>query len=99
MTLPYPLTEPFDTGLPFNNRFATLGTDFFEHQPPTPLPAPYLVGHSAKVANELGMHSDWAQSDDWLQVFSGNRTINGSTPLASVPPKVSVPPLTVVTPE
>ena len=70
--------------LPWSNRFATLGTDFFEPLNPTPLPAPYWVGHSAKVANALGMPPDWAQSDDWLQALSGNRSIAGSTPLASV---------------
>ena len=70
--------------LPWSNRFATLGSDFSVPMQTTPLPSPYWVGHSAKVANDLGLPCNWAQSNDWLQVFSGNRSIAGSTPLSSV---------------
>ncbi len=71
-------------GLRWRNRFAALGPDFHTRLLPTPLPAPYWVGHSAAVANTLGLTPDWTSNEEWLAALSGNRVLAGSDPLATV---------------
>ncbi len=71
-------------GLAWNNRFATLGPDFFTELQPTPLPSPYWVGRNLALARELGLDEPWFASQESLDVFTGNRVAGGSTPLASV---------------
>ncbi|MBC7918221.1 MAG: YdiU family protein [Rhodoferax sp.] len=73
-----------DVGLPWVNRFATLGEDFYATLSPTPLPAPYWVGRSAAAAKALGLNPDWLDSEEALDVFTGNRTLAGGQTLASV---------------
>jgi uncharacterized protein YdiU (UPF0061 family) len=73
-----------DIGLPWNNTFAQLGSDFYAPLDPQPLPAPYWVGHSASAAQALGLAPAWLQSTEFLNAVSGNRRIAGTQPLASV---------------
>ncbi|MBA3592422.1 MAG: YdiU family protein [Polaromonas sp.] len=71
-------------GLTWNNRFATLGPDFFTELRPTPLPSPYWVGRNQAVARELGLQEQWFASQESLDLFTGNVLAQGSQPLASV---------------
>ncbi|MDB5826950.1 MAG: hypothetical protein JWQ73_1170 [Variovorax sp.] len=73
-----------DSGLRWNNRFATLGPAFFTRLRSTPLPDPYWVGRSERTARELGLDADWFASDEALAAFTGNVVLPGSDPLASV---------------
>jgi len=68
----------------WNHSFASLGEDFFVPLQPTPLPAPYWVGHSAQVGASLGLPEGWETSEQWLQVLTGNAVPQGALPLASV---------------
>jgi len=79
-----PLQDALDLGLPWNNRFATLGSAFCAPLLPTPLPAPYWVGTSAAAARWAGWDAAHLQDPDVLQALSGNRPLAGSEPLASV---------------
>ena len=83
MNLPTPHAAPTDCGMAWNNTFAALGPAFFTRLAPTPLPAPHWVGSNEALAQELGLDSDWFQSDAALQVFSGNQRLPGTDPLAS----------------
>ena len=73
-----------DLGLTWRNGFANLGTAFFTHLAPQPLPQPYWVGKSQAVAQQLGLAPSWLESPDLLEALSGNRPISGTNPLASV---------------
>jgi len=75
------------TALPagrWRNGFAALDAAFYTPLAPTPLPDPYWVGASARVAELLHLPAQWMQSDDALQALTGNRSLPGSQPLASV---------------
>ena len=76
--------DALDIGLPWNNSFALLGSDFYAPLDPQPLPAPYWVGHSESAAHALGLAPAWLQSPELLNAVSGNRRIAGTQPLASV---------------
>ena len=78
------MQSPLDLGVPWRNRFAGLGSTFFTHLQPTPLPTPYWVGHSLAVANELGLDPAWLTSAEGVQAFTGNAPIHGTQPMASV---------------
>ncbi len=71
-------------GLCWNNRFAALDPAFYTRLKPTALPAPYWVGQSRRVAEQLGLSAEWMASDQALAVFTGNIVLPGSEPLASV---------------
>nr|WP_315184375.1 YdiU family protein [uncultured Albidiferax sp.] len=80
-------TDPhldLDLGLNWHNRFTTLGGAFYTNLQPTPLPAPYWVGHSLAVARELGLDPAWLTSEEGAQAFTGNTAIRGTQTLASV---------------
>jgi len=78
------LPRPVQTPLRWDNRFHRLGTRFYTPLAPQPVPAPYWVGRSAAVAQQLGLDDAWMASDNLLQAFSGNLPISGTQPLASV---------------
>lgn len=73
-----------DSGLAWHNRFAALGPAFHTRLHPTPLPEPYWVGRSERVARELGLAPEWFASREALEAFTGNELLPGSDPLASV---------------
>lgn len=85
MTAITPVTEHAKlTKLSLANQFAQLPAAFFTELQATPLPEPYLVGASAKVADIIGLSS--AVFDDGLftELFTGNQIIDGSKPLSAV---------------
>ena len=84
MPLPHVNPPPLETNLVWNHSFAALGGDFHIPLQPTALPAPYWVGQSPQVAEQLGIGAAALQSDDWLQALSGNRPLAGSQSLSSV---------------
>jgi len=80
-------SSTLDVGLNWNNRFASLGTNFFTRLQPQALPEPYWVSRNQAVARELGLEQHWFESQaalEALQAFSGNSVLPGSDPLASV---------------
>lgn len=66
------------------NSFAALDPAFFTRLAPTPLPQPYWVGRSNRVAQLLGFSDDWMRSHQALAAWTGNTQMPGSQPLASV---------------
>lgn len=68
----------------WHNGFAQLGNAFATPLQPTPLPAPYWVGHSRAVAQQLGLPDDWHTAPDALAMAAGNQVPPGAAPLASV---------------
>lgn len=73
-----------DTGLAWRNRFAGLGPHFYTEMSPQPLPEPYWVGRSARVAHTLGLSPQQLDSPALLEALSGNLPLAGTRPLASV---------------
>src|SRR5690349_10560293 len=70
--------------LRWNNRFASLGPDFYTALSPTPLPSPYWISRNAALAREMGLDEAWLASREALEAFTGNRLLEGSQALASV---------------
>ena len=73
-----------DLGLPWSNRFLTLGEEFFTRLEPTPLPRVHWVNCHLSFAKELGLPTNIFESTDVLNVLSGGGTFQGSDPVASV---------------
>lgn len=73
-----------DLGLTWRNSFAQLGGKFYTELSPQPLPSPYWVGRSQRVAQEIGLSPSWLESADLLQALSGNAKLVGTQSLASV---------------
>lgn len=76
-------TTSADLGLHWKPGFESLGPAFFTHLNPTPLPAPYWVGHSDAVARWLGLPADW-RTPEALQALTGSLPVAGTRPLATV---------------
>ncbi len=72
------------TTLAWHNSFAQLGGDFYTRLRPQALPDPYWVGRSRGMARELGLGTEWLESQEALQALAGNSVLPGSDPLASV---------------
>ncbi len=68
----------------WRNSFAALGPAYSTRLTPTPLANPYWVAHSATVADELGLPTDWHRAPLSLPAMTGNVVLPGSQPLASV---------------
>ena len=77
-------TAALPAGWRWNNRFATLGSDFFSPMKTQPVADPYLVGVSASAARLLGLDPAALQSPFWQDVFIGNAAPPGSHALSSV---------------
>ena len=84
MTLASHRASSLDLGLQWDNSFASLGEGFYVPLQPTPLPAPYWVGRSARVAKTIELPLQWLESPELLDALSGNRMIAGTHSLASV---------------
>lgn len=63
---------------------AALGSEFGTALAPEPLPEPYWVGRSQRLAHELGLPPDWLQRDEVLQALTGNAPLSEHPPLSSV---------------
>ncbi len=77
-------TKSSQTNLPWNNRFARLGTRFYTRLQPQALPDPYWISRNQAVARELGLAQEWLESQTALDAFTGNSVLPGADPLASV---------------
>ncbi len=73
-----------ETSLPWRNRFAQLGENFYTRVQPQALPAPYWISRNQAVARELNLEPDWFESQAALDIFTGNQTPKNAEPLASV---------------
>ncbi|MFZ6862647.1 protein adenylyltransferase SelO [Undibacterium sp. Ji67W] len=67
-----------------NSLFSSLPASFFTHLRPTPLPSPYLVAFSEKMANEHSVLFNRFQETEAVEIFSGNKIPFTANPLASV---------------
>ncbi|MFC1772277.1 YdiU family protein [Pseudomonadota bacterium] len=67
--------------IPFDNRYVTLGEDFFERSNPTPVKKPELIKFNEALARELGISTDQVAALG-AAVFSGNTLPEGAEPLA-----------------
>ena len=67
--------------IPFDNRYVTLGEDFFERSNPTPVKKPELIKFNQALARELGISTDQVAALG-AAVFSGNTLPEGAEPLA-----------------
>jgi serine/tyrosine/threonine adenylyltransferase len=70
--------------LPFENSYASLPPAFYTRLPPTPVPAPYLVGASAAAAELIHLDPAEFVRPRFLEAFAGNRLLPGSIPLSAV---------------
>jgi uncharacterized protein YdiU (UPF0061 family) len=68
--------------LNFENTFARLPDTFHSRQPPTPLPAPYLVSFNPDAARLIDLDSAEVSRPDFAEHFSGNRLPPNAEPLA-----------------
>ena len=73
-----------ETSLPWRNRFAQLGENFYTRVQPQALPAPYWISRNMAVARELNLEPGWFESQAALEIFTGNQTPENAEPLASV---------------
>lgn len=80
--------SPCETLLPLPDArppvLAALGPEFGTRLAPQPLPDPYWVARSPRLARELGLPDDWLQRDSSLQALAGNAPLSAHAPLASV---------------
>ena len=70
--------------LVWQHSFSDLGESFSVPMQTKPLAAPYWVGQSLALADELRLQPDWQHSEEWLQALSGNAPLAGSRLLSSV---------------
>lgn len=68
----------------FSNTFAQLPPAFYTHLPPTPLPAPYLIGISPAAAALIKLDPALTTNPELVAMLTGNCIAPGSTPLAAV---------------
>ncbi len=67
--------------IPFDNRYVTLGENFFDRTHPTPVKQPELIKFNDALASELGISTDQVAASG-AAVFSGNTLPEGAEPLA-----------------
>ena len=60
--------------LPFNNRFATLGEDFFQRVEPTAVEKPFLIHVNQQAADLINLNIESENNADLLAYFSGEKT-------------------------
>lgn len=70
--------------LPFDNSFARLPGAFHTRLAPIPLPDPYLVAASERVAALIGLAPEELRRPEFVETFIGNRPLPGAEPLAAV---------------
>src|SRR6478609_3978030 len=74
----------FDIGGRWRPGFTTLGPAFFTDLPPTPLPAPVLVGLNEPFARDLGLDPRVLASAEGVQALTGSLPVAGARPVATV---------------
>ncbi|MDH3527508.1 MAG: YdiU family protein [Gammaproteobacteria bacterium] len=68
--------------IPFNNRYADLGENFYARITPAPVSNPALVIFNQALAEELGLADTCLASSDGAAILAGNRVPEGAAPLA-----------------
>jgi len=68
--------------IPFNNRYVTLGEQFYVKTKPTPVADPALIKFNDDLAGALGLSISDSSSVDITALFSGNVIPDGAEPLA-----------------
>lgn len=71
-----------DTGLNLENSYVRLPKKFYTTQNPSHVPTPKLVVLNYKLIKELGLNSNWLESDYGADILSGNKTIEKSSSIA-----------------
>ena len=64
------------------NTYATLSEKLYTKQSPAKVPNPQLVLLNDSLGEELGIPTDFLNSEKAVQVFSGNTVMEGTTPIA-----------------
>jgi len=67
--------------IPFDNRYVTLGEDFYSRSSPAPVKNPGLIKFNDALARELGLSADDV-AETGAAIFSGNTLPEGAEPLA-----------------
>ncbi len=70
--------QPID----FDNSYTTLPGEFFERQKPLSVAAPSLIKLNAKLAQSLGLDTNYLRSDQGLAMLSGNELPESADPIA-----------------
>ncbi len=68
--------------IPFNNRYALLGGDFYVKATPSPVANPGLIIFNHDLGDELGLSGTSLNSPDGAAIFSGSLVPDGAEPLA-----------------
>ena len=71
-------------GLNPQNRFLTLGEDYYSRVEPEPLPDARLLHVNRDLAAELGLSPDSLDSPEFLALMSGNARLSGGCEIATV---------------
>ncbi|MBL0338937.1 MAG: YdiU family protein [Rhodospirillaceae bacterium] len=71
-------------GLIFDNRFATLPTDFIHQWQQRVAKSPFLIHLNQDMAEEIALNPQSTQDSDFPAYFSGNKNLLGSKPVAMV---------------
>jgi uncharacterized protein YdiU (UPF0061 family) len=66
----------------FNNRYISLGEDFYVDTMPSPTADPELIIFNEELAGELGLAVAELNSNEGTDIFSGNLVPEGAEPLA-----------------
>ena len=67
---------------PFDNSYARLPQEFFSVAEPTPVREPTLVRLNRDLARQLGLDTEWLESEQGLATLAGNHIAAGAQPLA-----------------
>jgi uncharacterized protein YdiU (UPF0061 family) len=68
--------------IPFNNRYAQLGGDFYVRTTPSSFAKPGLIVFNNEMSDELGLSDTHLNSPDNADIFAGNVIPDGAEPLA-----------------
>ena len=68
--------------IPFNNRYISLGNDFYVRPKPSLVSNPGLIIFNHELSNELGLSDTCLNSAEGAAIFAGNLVPDGAEPLA-----------------
>ncbi|MDX2418630.1 MAG: protein adenylyltransferase SelO family protein, partial [Xanthomonadales bacterium] len=68
--------------IPFDNRYASLGKDFYVSTAPSPVPNPEMIIYNHELDAELGLSDTCLNSPDGTAILAGNRVPEGAEPVA-----------------
>ncbi len=68
----------------FDNSYARLPEKFYTRMQAEPVSAPKLLKLNSDLGTQIGLDTDWLQSEDGVAMLAGNKLPNGADPLAQV---------------